>query len=510
MTLQVPSTANLQTYPSAPDDATGMRWAEERRRRQMLEGVWYRLLYDWLSPMVDHRRLDKWKKLDTSKNLFASLTSKISVLYSRPPVVFRRDNNAAALTKLTDAVSDAGLWQLAANNQQLTVGLREGAIRVHTHQDKGGATRPVYNVIPADLLAATADPSTPDEPHTMSWYRLRNTADNRPLWTRDTYSIKDLDHPWMRVENEAGEDISKQFPQIETYNAANWPAALRMDGQPFIPIEMYHALRTGKLFDPFRGIELVDGSLTMAGLWTLFQHIVRDCSHPQRWTMNAELDGVEVKDGVASVVTDPATLLSFTTRPGVTGSAGQFDPGGDPEAIARAIQMFGSDLVAGFDLSPGDVKRVHGDARSGYAIEITKDDQREAQKKFTPTFSRSDISLLSKTAAMLGLPTSGWDIRYTGIPATFSERTALIAEYETRAQLGITSPVELLATLDDISDVEARRRIEVFAKDRAWIATLESEEPNNARRNTGHSDPRRPGDDPSVETDSQEREDTTA
>ena len=498
MALYLTSTPDLQTYPTAPDETTAMAWMEQRRRRQMIEGNWERLLYGWLAPMVDRRKLDKWKKLDTSKNLFSSLTSKISVLYSRPPVMFRRDGQGEALTTLTDAVTDAGLWQLAANNQQLTVGLREGAMAVHTAEGADGKLRPVYTVIPADHLAARADPSTPDEPHTIYWYRLRS-IEGSPLWTRDAYSIEDPERPTMRVESEAGDDLTKSFPSVPGYNADNWP--WRIDGAPFIPIEMYHAVRTGKLFDPYRGIELVDGSLTVAGLWSMWQHIVRDCSHPQRWTFNAELDGVEVKDGVASVVTDPATLLSFSTRAGQTGSAGQFAPGGDPEAIARAIQMFASDLVAGFDLSPADVKRVHS-SRSGYAIEITKDDQREAQKKFTPTFSRSDVSLLGKTAAMLGLPATGWDIRYTGIRATFSERKALIDEYETRAGLGITSPVELLATLDDISDVEARRRIGQFAKDRAWIKTLETPEDDNGRRNTGNDnrtdDTRRPSDDTGV------------
>ena len=512
MALYLTSTPDLQTYPTAPDETTAMAWQEQRRRRQMIEGCWERLLYEWLAPMVDKRKLDKWKKLDTSKNLFASLTSKISVLYSRPPVVFRRDHYADALTTLTDAVTDAGLWQLAANNQQLTVGLREGAIAAHTVAT-GAGHRPVYTVIPADHLAAAADPATPDEPHTIYWYRLRSVGDV-VRWTRDAYCIEDPNAPYMRIEDESGEDLTRLFPDIPHYTGDNWPNAWRINGAPFIPIELYHAVRTGKLFDPYRGIELVDGSLTVAGLWSMWQHIVRDCSHPQRWTFNAELEGVEVRDGVASVVTDPATLLSFSTRPGQTGSAGQFSPGGDPEAIARAIQMFGSDLVAGFDLTPGDVKRVHTEARSGYAIEITKDDQREAQKKFTPTFSRSDIALLSKTAAMLGLPTDGWDIRYTGIRATFSERKALIDEYSTRAELGITSAVELLATLDDISEVEARRRIEQFAADRAWIKTLETPEreeshardPANPANPANPTNPTNPdtGDDPGVEASSQE------
>jgi hypothetical protein len=212
---------------------------------------------------------------------------------------------------------------------------------------------------------------------------------------------------------------------------------------------------------------------------------------------------------VGSLITDPATLLAFSTRPGVTGSAGQFQPGGDPETIGRAIQAFASDLASGFDLSPGDVKRVHGDARSGYAIEVTKDGQRQAQRKFAPSFSRADESLLGKSAALLGLPGDGWHVRYTGIPATFSERQALIEEYKARAELGITSPIALLAALDDISEQEALRRMSEFFADRARIDALEKQfltpDSTNVRRDEQPAAAR--GDDPDQQVQPEDRDD---
>lgn len=452
----------------APNSATANRWSEARRRRRMLQGDWHTDLKNWMVQMVDERRLDRWRRLDMSKNLFSSIVNQLSVLYDAQAVVWREDGNTAAEEALKTALVDSGFWQIAAHNQMMVLGLREGAIRVHPVV-RDGTTRITYSIVTSDVYHAVASPDTPDEPHTGYHYRLRPMPESEALaWTRDAFSIVNPEQPTFRVEDPDGEDVTEKFPGVERLIGDDYVFRFA-DGTPYIPMPLYHALRTGRLFDWTRGVELVDGSLQVAGYWSLWGHILRDASFPQRYLINAEIQGAEVKGDSATVLVDPAAVVSLHSRPGEgPPSAGQWQPGGDVEAVGRAIQSFASDLAGGFDISPNEIKRVHGDAaRSGYAIEVTKEGQRNAQRKYAPQFMRADLQLLSQTAALLGLPDTGWSIRYTGVPSTFSERQLLIDEYRTRVELGLSSPVDVLAALDDISEDDARAKLRRFRTDNA-------------------------------------------
>lgn len=454
--------------PKAPTAEVGLMWTEARRRRRMLEGCWEYDIRASLRTLVDEERLAAWGRVDQSKNLALSLIMQLAVLHAREPVVWREGApaNDPITEALVGAIRMAGLWQLGTHLQQLVLGQREGAICVHRYADRRtGADRIGYQVIPLDLQWAVGHPDTPDEPHT--WYRYRQrqvVADQPACWCRDAYSVEDVDRPYFRVEDCDGQPVDVPGVPAAYGEEYLWRYD---DGTPFLPATLYHALRTGKMFDYSRGIELFDGALRVAGLWVLWQHVVRDASWPQRWTVNMEVAGAKPIDGVARVVSDPACILNFETRSGQPGSAGQWLPGGDPEGIGRAIQAYAADLSAGFDMAPSDVKRVHGDARSGYAIEITKDGQREAQKKYGPQFMRGDLDILAKTAALLGLPDEGWRMRYTGVASTFSERQLLIEEHETRMVHGLSSPVVMMAALEDVSEDEARTRLRQMRQDNA-------------------------------------------
>jgi len=434
----------------------------------MQEGLWEEDLRRAMRMVVSEERLMNWPQLDLSMSLYKSLIVQLAILYARRPVVYRDD--APLVDPDAEAVRDAavrgGLWQLAQANQELVLGLREGAITQHSYEDpRSGETRIGYQVIPLDHFWAVGYDDSPDVPHTFYWYRLRGER-----WTRDVYSIEDPDQPWFRVEDEDGEPLDVPGVEAVSGDAYLWRYA---DGTPFLPQTVYHALRTGKMFDPLRNIELVDGSLRVASLWVFWLHNVYDCSFPQRWTMNMEIAGAKAVNGVARVTADPAVIFNFESRPGLPGQAGQWLPGGDPEKLGQAIEAFAQHITSGFDISPTDIKRATGDARSGFAIELTKDGERSAQRKYEPQFQRADSEVLGKTAALLGLPDSDWHVRYTGVPTTFSERQMLIDEHAMRREDGLSSPVQLLAALDDISEDEARRRVEQIMRDNVWHAQLE-------------------------------------
>jgi hypothetical protein len=81
-------------------------------------------------------------------------------------------------------------------------------------------------------------------------------------------------------------------------------------------------------------------------------------------------------------------------------------------------------------LSPSDISRQSGDARSGYALAVSKSGQREAQKKFAPVFRMGDEELLAKTAMLsnrfLGtnIAEDGYRVSYHSMPLTPEEMRA--------------------------------------------------------------------------------------
>jgi hypothetical protein len=157
----------------------------------------------------------------------------------------------------------------------------------------------------------------------------------------------------------------------------------------------------------------------------------------------------------------------------VSASVGQFEPGGDPEVLGKAIRDYAADVAADFDLAPADIARTHADARSGYAIEITREGQRHAQRRFEPEFGRADAAALAIIAKLWNaaggtprLPESGWSVNYLGLPLSMEERRLVIEQFKVEAELGITSKVALFAKLHGITEDQAREKLRRMRQDR--------------------------------------------
>lgn len=449
----------MLSYPSAPDTDTNMRWQESRLRRRLLEGTWLEDLQRKMAEEIDASRAAIWRTPDLTKNILRSIVNQLSILYDRAPIVTHSDPEAAEAMR--QLVNGAGLWQLDANNQRLCIAQRESAIRVDFVGDPG---RLLYRVIPADLLWAKADPDAPDEPVTIWEYRQRIDPDGEMIWTRDMMSIDG--EPYYMVQDEDGRDLTEYYLGGD-FSGENYPYRLE-DGTPILPYAFYHARRTGRLWNAWEGSELVAGTLKTAVNWTFFGHVLRDCSWPQRYFINCEVLGLrgDQVSGEARITTDPASVLNLGPRdPGTTATAGQFKPGGDPEVIGRSIRDYSADMAADFDITPADIQRSSGDARSGYAIYLTREGQRQAQRRFEPQFRRGDEALLAATAVLMNrlagasLPETGWGLTYTGLPLSIEERKNLIQDYEKRVELGIMSKVQLLSALDGITEDQAAQKL---------------------------------------------------
>ncbi len=435
---------------------------------------------------------------DTTRNLFRSLITQLSVLYDREPIVDHARPDA--VERMAAIVNGAGLWQLAITQQQQTLALREGLYRFDV--TRGDQPRLLARIVPADLVWAWTPPDNPDVPELIYEYRQRPRPDSPDfIWTRDVADIRDLENPVFRIESANGKaDITDQYLDAGDLSGDAYPYRAG-DGRPILPYVLYHAMRTGRLWDPYRGIELVEGSLAVAGLLTQWRHLVRDASWPQRWALNAVVDGAipDPATGDLNVSTDPSSLVNFKALiPGQSTGVGQFKPGGNPKELLEAIGSYASDLAADFAFY-ADVKRTHVSARSGYAIELSREAQRAAQRRFEPQFSRGDVQSLEVIAALWNratgdtLPEDGWTIRYPGLPLSMEERRLLMEEHQMRADMGITSKPKLLAAVDGLTEDQARDelvRIEIDQArfDQGGGGAVGNEAANRPAENTDHED----------------------
>ena len=176
---------------------------------------------------------------------------------------------------------------------------------------------------------------------------------------------------------------------------------------------------------------------------------------------------------MAYIPTDPASLLNFEPSSDTTPILGQFQPGSDPVALGEAIRAYAADLSMDFGISETDLARLGGSPRSGYAISLSKEGVRNAQRRAEPQFRRGDLESLGKIAAFWNnatggnLPETGWQIHYPGAPLSSEEKTQAVAEWQALSEMGVASPVDLYMMIHNVSRETASRELERIALERS-------------------------------------------
>ena len=443
------------------------RMQESAKRRRLLEGVWEQDLIEAMSQYISAEQLAAWGRPSLSANTFRSVCTQLAVLYQQPPVLDHSDPTSAQ--RIRDITDASGCWSEAPQFQRLVIGQRECFRRLDWSNG-----RLQVRIVPVDLVTAESSPDRPSEPHTVHEYRARE-LDGEEILTRDVLSIHG--EPVYRIETADGrQDLTERFLG-QSYSGAAYPYRDR-DGVPVLPYVLTHAVPTGKLFDAYEGSELVSGTLTVAALFVHWRHVVFDASWPQRYAINAVPSGLTAdptkEEHATFIPTDPASLLLLEPRnPDSPTTVGQFQPGGDPVTVGDAIHSYAAALAGEFDLTPADIARSHADSRSGYAIHVIRDSQRQASKRYETGHRAGDLQLL-RIAAILhnrfsGEPEiaeDGYSIRYQPIPLSVEERKTRIEEYKVRAELGTASVVQFLSEMEGITEEEARERLEVIRQDR--------------------------------------------
>lgn len=480
------STPNLLLAPFPGDPYEAARWMASSLRRRLLYGAWVQDLQNRIVSRVGSDRATAWGMPDMSANPFRALCQQVAVLYDEPPILSHPDDpggTAAAL--LTDALETAGAWSLMARVQRDCVGMREMLVRVDIDEESGELVlRPVH----PDFVSAKPQATRPDQIAALREARLRQSeGGGEPYWAWDVLDPKTRTY---RVLDQHGADISKAELEVPASGEA-YPYVYA-DDKPYLPYALYHAAQTGALWDPYEGIELVDGTLNVGCHWTFWNHCVEDASWPQRYAagweaITTETDGDPDAPRLVATV-DPAVLLQLRQpsggMEGGQGLIGQWQPGADPSALAEAISAYERRLAAYAGLSPSDFARISGDPRSGYALAISKDGQREAARKLEPQFRRGDVQLLSICAAQLNrwherkgtriaLPEKGWRIRYQALPPSPAELDGKRKNVIELMEAGLMSTVEAYQELHPgLSEAEAKRAIAKIRRDRLKQAEL--------------------------------------
>lgn len=447
----------MSTLPDKPipvDTAEAARWEHTRRARRILYGVWRNDLLSQMELQVGTVRADAWKCPDMTSNPLRTICDELSHAYDVAPGV---TGDAEGVRLL----EDNGIWTQMQRISRDTLGLREMVPRLDVVGD-----RLVMRPVPPDMVLAEAWHHQPDEPAVIKELRLRE-LEGKAVWTWD---VLDLYRESYRVESaDHKRDLSEAF----LVGADGIPGPMEGerypyrygDGRAFLPYNLRHASSTGMLFDPWAWAELVEGTLNVGVLRTFLSHVIRDASWPQRYTVDLELRGKNTTTGQVRqpyeqatrgdrprqhVIADPAVVVELRTTPDAQGQpqVGQWQTSADPEAIMATISKYERTLPAIAGINPADMQRVSGDPRSGFAIAISRDGQREAQRRFEPVYRAADLDLIRKSVALWNAATGssiaedGYTVTYRGIPLSPEERRAQLEEIRSLRELGLISRVQ--------------------------------------------------------------------
>jgi len=475
--------SDIPPLPSQDDEA---RRTHSRLRRRLLEGQWKQDLENKCREFFPVGTVDRLGVLDTSRNLFGTIVKQLAIQYDNPPRVTHAD---ADVDEFATRVRHDGLWAIGARNARNTIGMREGLIRTDYTTERGEL---LYRAVPSDLVYAEAAADNPDEPNLVVEARLASLdigdgKGEQDRWTWDVLDIRDPQDPKYRVLLPGGRARIEEAADITeqvlggSFSGGDYPYVV--EASAVLPYSLFHAQRTGELFNPYENSEQVECTLHIGALWSFWAYLCRDAAYSQRWAIGVQLGGGAIRgSGKAArkeVHLDPTSSAMFTEEVPGGGRLGQFGASVDPERFQLAIDSYERACLGHSGLSPDDFQKSGGAAESGYAIALKRETVRRIQKASEAQFERADKEVLALSAALLNaneggnLPESGYSIRYMAVPPTPSERQARVAEATSLLEVGLASPVDIvLAQHPGMERAEAIAHLETIRQERALFPTV--------------------------------------
>ena len=443
--------------PNPPEPEDIARWNLTALRERMLIGDWYEDLRIELSQFFAPEVLARMTHPDVTRNPQKSFNVQKNVLYNDPPVVVIETGEGEA-TEPTDldAIIRPELWPLRQRCHLLTLGLRESFMRLDWHEGGGIG----YRIVSPAWVTAWATPAKPTVPVVVRELRLRKAeGEVDPWWVWETWDLRDPKAPVFKVEINDSHDAKKLIDvTLRFAKEGDGPYPyLRTNGEGILPWVLYHACVSDQLFGWQEQRELVDGTLKVGALWTLWFHGCRDCSHPQRVGLDVEAPAATntqtVIGPVDKIALDQSAILLLNSKGGRNGSLTTLAPAMDPKAMADAIMAYEAGLSQEAGISPADLQVGGSAGMSGYAIVVSRDGLRTAQRSQIPSAMMGDQQLLA-TAAMLanaygdggGLPEDpeAYAITYADLGKSAEEIKGDLAEIETLTGAGLIGPIDAI------------------------------------------------------------------
>ncbi len=479
---------NIPSKPIAPTSADQARWDHTSLRRRLIQGTWEQDLEDELYRHLPADRREAWGVADMSSNALEQVSRQLAMLYHENPIV-THEQDISDLVSRDGYITKSGFFQLMQKVQQYTIAMRECAVRIDVVPHvKGSLPRHsgiLYRVVTPDFIYAEAHPDAPDEMVYYQEYRLRYNSENKEYeWVVDIIDIRDENNPkfgMFKIENDGstGNDVSDIYMGHPSHEGASYPYRTK-DGIPFIPVQLYRAEKTGALWNSYDSSQLTFGTLSSAVLFSFYLHLVRDACWSQKYVAGLQLAGQSAIDQDsparrATVTTDPSSILVFTSDPDINTQPliGSFEPSADPQALLESIAKYEYRVATAAGIS-SEVLRQSGDPRSGYALSISRDGQREAQRRYAPIFRANDEELIAKTACLcnrfLGtnLPEDSYRVQYSQLNLSPAEMKATREDVIQKLNAGLISPVDAIMQLNpDLDDMEAREELIRIRKERA-------------------------------------------
>lgn len=422
------------------------RWSKQQLRRRLLTGAWRPDLQTRLRELLGETRLRLIGTADQSSNVAADLAGQLACLYDIEPTVSHDDKGAQTIMR--SALSEACWHSHLGNIQRMTLGTGDYLLRVEVLPNDALSLREVQ----PDLCEVRPDPANPAQPraiwiyHDLDGGRVVEHLDaDARIWTVFDKDGNDATHRLY------GEGVTLEW-------------AWGSEGDSYLPIVAYHATVRDRFWDPDHWMEVVDGTLTVGVLWTIFAHAMRNAAWPQRYVIGGQIRASGTSDnGTPWTVADPTTVLEIEASRelaeiGGQITAGQWAPGMDPSSAFDACAKFEARVATRAGVAASDLVRT-SDPRSGYALVIDREKQRDAARRLRPVFLPSDQQLLRVIARVLGLPADGWSIAYNALPPTPEERKAR-EEALSATQARLRNAVELGFLTQDEAAAEYRKRME--------------------------------------------------
>lgn len=469
--------------PTPEDERRGKHTA---MRRRMVTGLWEEDLREEMQKHFSQARYANIGVPDMSSNVLEQITRQLSVLYSNGVTVSHTED-ITGLTGRNGLVTIAGLWPLMQRSQQLTLALRDSFVLItpvkHIQGQPTKHPGVQYRLQTGDYVYCESAEDAPDVPMYFMEQRLRRTPEKTLQWVADVYDIRDPKNPMMgmfKIEQDGslGEDVSQMYMGTPIQKGDDYPYRSK-EGEPFLPLVMYRAQKTGHLWNAYDGATSAWGALSAATLMSWWVKNFRDSSWAQKYVAGLTLgtSGID-QEGMArrqAIDTDPSSILVFHQDPELQGSPliGAFETASDPQKMMEALAMYEYRVCTSAGLA-SSVMKQSGDPRSGYALSVSREQQRESSRQFALVFQQADQLLLAKTAMItnrfLGtsFPESGYRVAYHQLPKSAAEQKEDRENIIQLLNAGLISPVEAMQKLHpDMDEQAAKDHLNKIRRDRA-------------------------------------------